>query len=108
MTREEKIAKLKGIKQCIVQIVDTYDMGLQVDFLNAKGAQQSFGNIGQWPCMKLNVSDELRTLQQRLAAGEALTDEELLAEKSCAELCKYHSLYFGAWDLLDYKTWRVY
>lgn len=74
-------------------------MGLQVDFLNAKGAQESMGNIGQWPCMQLTVSEELLRLQKRLKAGETVTDEDLLAEKSCAELCKYHSLYFGTWEL---------
>lgn len=99
MTREEKITKLKSIKQCIIKIVATYDIGLEVDFMNAIGAQQSIGNLGQWPCMKLNVSDELRALQQRLNAGEVLTDEELLAEKSCAELCKYHSFYLGDSEL---------
>lgn len=99
MTREEKIQKLKSIKQCIIQIVSTYDMGLQVDFLNSKGAQESMGNIGQWPCMKLRVTKELRSIQEQLASGHHIKQEELLANKTCAELCKYHSLYFGEWEL---------
>lgn len=91
MTRVEQIAKLRLIDICIANITYTYDIGLMFDVLSSEGVASEQGyNFGQWPCFKLNVSEETKVLISRLKKGEEISDEELLSNKIFHEICTYH------------------
>ncbi len=95
MTREEKQFRLKSINNAICAITLTYDMGVQIDYISARGAQESMGSYSQWPCLHMRITDTLRSLQKRLIDGEKVSDEDMLADSVCSEICTFHDLYFN-------------
>ena len=80
-------------------VAATYDMGLQIDVITKEGATTLFGTIGQWPCFEFDVTDDLLNLQRRIKNKESLTRKQLLNNNIIKELCTYHDLYNGYWEL---------
>lgn len=98
MTREEKIAELSAIHIIVANPVVTYDMGMQFDVLTGVGAWTDLGNVGQWPYMHFPISDGLRNLQKRLLR-EVVSDEDMMQDDICKELCMYHDMWSGSYQL---------
>lgn len=91
MTRIERIAKLRTIDICVANITYTYDIGLMFDVLSSEGVASEQGcNFSQWPCFKLNISEETKVLISRLKKGEEISDDELLSNKIFREICTFH------------------
>lgn len=95
MTREEKIAKLSTIVLCVVNLEYTYDMGLDFDIITSEGVSNNFGNIGQWPCKKIKISDGFRRLIKDFKSGKNVTDEQMLEIDVCRYLCTYEDMVHG-------------
>lgn len=99
MTTEDRINKLATIKVIIANPTVTYDMGMQFDVLTAKGALTTMGNVGQWPYMKFKISQDLKILQNKVANGTSISEEEVLENDTCRELCTYHDMLNGCFLL---------
>ena len=95
MTRKDKQARLQSINKAICAITATYDMGVQIDYISGKGAQESMGSFGQWPCLEMHITDTLRQIQRRLIDGETIGDGEMMADFVCSEICTMHDLFSG-------------
>ena len=91
MTRKELVAKLRTIDICVSNITYTYDIGLMFDVLSSKGASSEQGyNYSQWPCFRLNASEETKVLISRLKEDEEINDDELLSNVFVREICTCH------------------
>lgn len=99
MTREEKIAKLSTIHIIVANPTVTYDMGMQYDVLTGKGVYQEMGNVGQWPYMHFPIAEGLRQLQESLKTNHTISDEDVLKNDVCKELCVYHDMWNGSYPL---------
>lgn len=95
MTREEMLKRLHSIKAISTQFVATYDMGLQFDVLTGEGATTDIGNVGSWPYAKMNVTDNLKAIKERIVNGEEVTAEDILRDEKLKKLLTYSSMYFG-------------
>lgn len=101
MNRKEKQARLQSIKKSICAITLTYDMGVQIDYISGRGAQESMGDFSQWPCLRLSVTDMLRQFKKRLIDGDSIDDHEMMADSACSEICTVHDLYFKREEQVD-------
>lgn len=78
MTREELLQELAKTKFCAVPTVQTYDMGIEFDFVEAAGAGTELGSLSSWPLWRLHSVplDKFAHIQAKLEEG-ALTQEDI-------------------------------
>ena len=95
LTREEKIEKLNTVSVLVTDLTVTFDMGLELTTMTAKGVTTQMGNIGQWPCFVFNMTNQIRSLLDKLQAGEEVSDELLLSTPLGATLITYHDFING-------------
>ena len=92
MERKEILSKLSRMKVCVANVTYTYDIGIMFDLLSSEGVSSEEGyNINQWPCFKVNMSEQTRDLFSLLKKGEQLDKNELLKNNVIKQLCTYHS-----------------
>lgn len=100
----DKIKKIQSFDGCIVDIIVTYDMGLQVDILTKNGFASSIGNLGQWPCYKIPMSETIKQIKHLLEESQSISKEEMLKNDFVKAFCVYHSLWSGDSDLDEEMT----
>lgn len=106
MTREEIIAKLSTIKVCVVNITYTYDIGLLFQVLTKRGVYTEDGyNVGMWPCVKLNINNDVRDLHNRLNGGESFSDDQLIEYDFIKELCTFRDIH--GYSIVGGKTLQL-
>lgn len=52
-------------------------MGLEFTILTGKGADVNFGNYGNWPVWKIEITDYLRELRKRIPCNSEISIKEL-------------------------------
>ena len=63
MERKEMLSKLSSMKVCVANVTYTYDIGIMFDLLSSEGVSSEEGyNINQWPCFKINMTEQTRVL----------------------------------------------
>lgn len=78
MTREELLQELAKTKFCAVPTVQTYDMGIEFDFVEAAGAGTVLGSLSSWPLWRMRSVplDRFTHIQAKLEEGN-LTQEDI-------------------------------
>lgn len=99
MTRQEMLNKLSKITIIVANPTVTYDMGMQFDVMTGQGALTTFGNVGQWPFMRFVITESFRALQKSLLDGYDVSEEIMLQDPICKELCKYHDMWNSSYSL---------
>ena len=75
--------------------------------MTAKGVTTQMGNIGQWPCFVFNMTNQIRSLLDKLQAGEEVSDELLLNTPLGATLITYHDFINGDSHLHENKASQI-
>lgn len=81
--KNELICELRKVKFCCVPTVQTFDMGLQYDYICPNGAGTGIGNMLTWPVYKIkNIEDSrwqhiLRRIKESTLGIEDLVDTDL-------------------------------
>ena len=78
MTRDELLQELAKTKFCAVPTVQTYDMGIEFDFVEAAGAGTVLGSLSSWPLWRMRSVplDKFAHIQAKLEEGN-LTQEDI-------------------------------
>ena len=57
------LSKLSSMKVYVANVTYTYDIGIMFDLLSSEGVSSEEGyNINQWPCFKINMTEQTREL----------------------------------------------
>lgn len=111
LRKKEIISELKKTSFCAVPTVQTFDMGLEYDYINSEGAGTGSGNMLSWPAYKIRkIGDEQWGIIQSKISDSTLSINDLvdtdlfaLAEIFTQANCvKYHNLADLFHDLCDF------
>lgn len=95
MTNSEMLEKLKSLTVCAQMTCATMDMGIESVVITSKGAGSNLGDLGQWPCVKFPINDELRE-KIRGFSGDIAKDIEAIKPFQFFKFCtSTHNPVFG-------------
>lgn len=99
MTREEMIQELSKIIVAAAPTIMTMDMGLEFDYITAKGAGSILGTIGEWPAYKFHVIDAEKWQEIRSKLKDGTIEEQDFNGTDIERLIRYlHSIYGDLYD----------
>lgn len=104
MERKEKLEKLHAIKLCVANLTVTYDMGLEFTTMTSQGVSTQMGNIGQWPCFKVHIDEELDGIMKRLKNGDEVENEEFLSTSFGKAMTTYSNYIENEYSFDDEKS----
>ena len=58
MNRDELLKQLHNIRVAAQPTVITPDMGLRYEYVTSEGYGEGFGNMGDWPVYRLEISSK--------------------------------------------------
>lgn len=111
LRKKELICELQKVKFCSVPTVQTFDMGLQYDYICSEGAGTGLGNILSWPAYRIRkIGDEQWSIIQSKISNSTLSMKDLTATDlfalaeifTQANCVKYHNLADLFNDLCDF------
>lgn len=88
LRREDLILELRKIHFCAIPTMQTYDMGLQYDFICPEGAGTGFGNMLSWPVYKIRRIDDQKWLDIQSKIKDSSLQFEDLADTDLSSLAK--------------------
>lgn len=104
MERKKLLEKLHAIKLCVANLTVTYDMGLEFTTMTSQGVSIQMGNIGQWPCFKVHVDDELDGIIKRLGDGNNVENKEILSTSFGKTMTTYSNYIENEYSFDDSKA----